>query len=155
MGGMLLPHHQISPNPLRKTAFAAPFALHKGEWKEHFTLRKLFFLMKFDSAASHSLIQLYDKLKTKKSCEKAEFMHQHLIRNCKLTAHQSVTSSDTEESEYFNTVSRAATELGGTCRWVALLYCSAARFCAPTMRDRQRHQIRGQRGCVARRGQKA
>uniref|UniRef100_K3XMJ4 Rho termination factor-like N-terminal domain-containing protein n=1 Tax=Setaria italica TaxID=4555 RepID=K3XMJ4_SETIT len=29
MGGMLLPHHQVSPNPLRKTTSAAPFALHK------------------------------------------------------------------------------------------------------------------------------
>jgi len=28
-GSMLLPHHQISPNPLRNTAFAAPFALQK------------------------------------------------------------------------------------------------------------------------------
>ncbi|PAN32826.1 hypothetical protein PAHAL_5G514900 [Panicum hallii] len=26
---MLLPHHQMYPNPLRKTAFASPFALHK------------------------------------------------------------------------------------------------------------------------------
>ncbi|CAO2205219.1 unnamed protein product [Urochloa humidicola] len=29
MGGMVLPHHQISPNPLRKTGCASPFALHK------------------------------------------------------------------------------------------------------------------------------
>ncbi|KAJ1282101.1 hypothetical protein BS78_03G024200 [Paspalum vaginatum] len=29
MGGMLLPHHQTSPNPLRRTAFAASFALHR------------------------------------------------------------------------------------------------------------------------------
>jgi len=84
-GSMLLPHHQISPNPLRNTAFAAPFALQKGEWKEHFIPANLyvfeflpslvlgileaFFLMKFDSAASDSLIPLYGKLKTKKSRE--------------------------------------------------------------------------------------
>ncbi|CAO2186113.1 unnamed protein product [Urochloa humidicola] len=29
MGGMVLPHHQISPSPLRKAGFASPFALHK------------------------------------------------------------------------------------------------------------------------------
>ncbi|KAF8663301.1 hypothetical protein HU200_055913 [Digitaria exilis] len=29
MGGMALPHHQISPIPLRKATFAAPFALQK------------------------------------------------------------------------------------------------------------------------------
>ncbi|OEL29453.1 hypothetical protein BAE44_0009528 [Dichanthelium oligosanthes] len=29
MGGVLLPHHQISPNRLRRIASAAPFALHK------------------------------------------------------------------------------------------------------------------------------
>ncbi|XP_062190423.1 uncharacterized protein LOC133893422 isoform X2 [Phragmites australis] len=29
MGGMVLPHHQISPNPLQKTSFPGSFALHK------------------------------------------------------------------------------------------------------------------------------
>ncbi|KAK3159791.1 hypothetical protein QOZ80_1BG0051140 [Eleusine coracana subsp. coracana] len=31
MGGMLLPHHQITPNPLRRTSYPGSFSLHRGD----------------------------------------------------------------------------------------------------------------------------
>ncbi|KAK3163357.1 hypothetical protein QOZ80_1AG0002570 [Eleusine coracana subsp. coracana] len=30
MGGMLQPHHQITPNPLRRTSYPGSFSLHRG-----------------------------------------------------------------------------------------------------------------------------